>query len=82
MNDDIFNSITEQLKDLPEKALDAVHFLIENIDFVEKLSQGEKITKDEYKKIMEKANKNEDYILKILIIYKYMKDYGEKPPIE
>lgn len=71
-----YESIYEEFNNLSEKEKAALCFLIDNIDFAEQLTEGEKLTDDKYKNLMEKVEENDDAFMKIFILYKYCKDHG------
>ena len=56
----------EQIPKLPDKARNAVLFLIDNFDLIEKMSKAEAMTETEIQSRMAKAKENGDYTSMII----------------
>lgn len=53
--------LAEQIPKLPDKARNAVLFLIDNFDLIEKMSQAASMTEAEIQNRIAKAKEKEDY---------------------
>lgn len=53
--------LAEQIPKLPDKARNAVLFLIDNFDLIEKMSKATHMTKTEIQSRIAKAKEKEDY---------------------
>ena len=53
--------LAEQIPQLPDKARNAVLFLIDNFDLIEKMSKATHMTKTEIQSRIAKAKEKEDY---------------------
>ena len=58
--------LAEQIPKLPDKARNAVLFLIDNFDLIEKMSKAASMTETEIQNRMAKAKEKEDYISMII----------------
>ena len=58
--------LAEQIPKLPDKARNAVLFLIDNFDLIEKMSKAAHMTETEIQNRMAKAKEKEDYISMII----------------
>lgn len=64
----------EILNAFPQKMRNAVYWMIANIDFVEALTEGEKMSEIEVEKFIQSAKEKEDDLALCLILYKQQKD--------
>lgn len=69
--------IEEQIKTLPREAQKVISWLVENIDLVNQMLEGEKFTKEEITKFTHKALETKDYIMLVMVLYKQNKDQYE-----
>ncbi|MHB8061759.1 MAG: hypothetical protein ACYDG2_03860 [Ruminiclostridium sp.] len=69
--------IVKQVEKLPIEAQRAIGWLIDNIDLVEAMSFGEKMSEAEVAKFTEDARKSKDYIMLAMVLYKQNKDLTE-----
>ena len=58
--------LAEQIPKLPDKARNAVLFLIDNFDLIEKMSKAASMTETEIQNRMAKAKEKEDYVSMII----------------
>ena len=58
--------LAEQIPKLPDKAKNAVLFLIDNFDLIEKMSKAAHMTETEIQNRIAKAKENEDYTSMII----------------
>ena len=58
--------LAEQIPKLPDKARNAVLFLIDNFDLIEKMSKAAAMTETEIQSRIAKAKEKEDYISMII----------------
>lgn len=69
--------IKERMEALPSEVQRAIGWIIENIDLVNEMSQGEKLTKEEIAMLTQMALDKNDYILLAIVLYKQNKDQAE-----
>lgn len=67
----------EQIKTLSEEKQKAMYWIINNIEIVEKLTKGEKMSEMEVKKYIQMAKEKDDYLFWALVVYKQSKDNFE-----
>lgn len=70
----MIKDIEKQIKTLPDKAQQAIFWIVKNIETVSLLTQGEKLTEQEADTFIQKAREKEDYIMLAMILYKRAKD--------
>ncbi|HAY97509.1 MAG TPA: hypothetical protein DDY61_03295 [Ruminococcaceae bacterium] len=59
--------LKKQIMELPDKAKDAVCFMIENFDLIEEMCRDTALSQVEIQKRIEAAKEKEDYILMIIL---------------
>ena len=69
--------LAKQIPKLPDKAKNAVLFLIDNFDLIEKMSKAASMTETEIQNRMAKAKEKEDYISMIIFCTAKMLRNGE-----
>ena len=69
--------LAEQIPQFPDKAKNAVLFLIDNFDLIKKMSKAASMTEREIQNRMAKAKEREDYISMIIFCTAKMLRNGE-----
>lgn len=69
--------IVEHIKSLPKELQWAICWAIENIELVNQLTEGEKMTEIEIEKFTQTALEKKDYIMLVIVLYKQRKDQCE-----
>lgn len=64
----------EEFGKLDEEAKRAVSWMFHNIELLDKLCEGEKLTEEQGSEYKKKALNNKDYIMLIITLYKQEKD--------
>lgn len=65
--DERFTIIEETVKELPERAQAAIHWMITHFDIVEALCINSEMTNEEIRRYKEDARQKEDYIMLVLL---------------
>lgn len=67
----------EMIQALPEKPQFAMHWLIANLDTVEKMSNSGRLSEEERIKYKQQAIAQEDYMMLVLLLFEELRDeYG------
>ena len=67
--DHLTEKFIKEYEALTDEKKRAVCWFIENMEVVKKLSEGEKISKNKMKSLIEEAKINEDYYMLLLLLY-------------
>ena len=66
--------LEEVCRTLTEEQQRAIHWIIENIQLVSELTEGEEIPKNELTELIEKAKNRKDYVMQAILLYKQQVD--------
>ncbi len=66
-NDEMLGKIEEAIKELPEKAQQAIYWTIAHLDLVKEMCKNPKMTDEEIEKYKEDARAKEDYMMLVLL---------------
>lgn len=80
MDDRIENEecIVERIKALPPHLQTAFIWLIDNIDTVDKIVEGQELTGEQTEQYIKVAHERKDYALLLLVMYKQKRDEQKK----
>ena len=67
-------TVAKEIYALPEEKRKAVYWIINNIDLVDKLTDGEKLSEAEADMVIAKAKNRNDYLTWAITLYKQEKD--------
>lgn len=70
-------ALEKLIKALPEAMQNAICWMIENIDIVNQLAEGEAMTEMEVEQFTQSAIEKKDYLMLALVLYKQIKDRDE-----
>ena len=69
-----FEAVLTEINKMTEKAKQAVAWMLKNIELLDALCEGEKMTEEEIETCKNRALETEDYIMLIMVLYKQEQD--------